>query len=136
MVPAGQARLASLHIGLHVPVPAPVGMTQLKPAPHPAQPSSPLQPEFCVQVAPTAPSPGHAQSDLSPAYTEHASPGAQPALLASVGSQGREHVLKEAVLPHWTGTLQFALLSSQDESLWQNLRQVVTLQPTALTVKH
>jgi len=68
-VPVAQDGLASLQIGRHVPLlPAadPVGTMQLSPARHPEQPVSPLQPEFCVHVAPTPPAPAHAQSVVSP----------------------------------------------------------------------
>ena len=66
VVPLGQLGAARLQIGRQVPPPAPasvcVGTTQLAPAAQPAQPGSPLQPEFCVQGDPTAPNPGQAQS--------------------------------------------------------------------------
>jgi len=71
VVPVGQTGAARAQIGRQVPllVPAadPVGTTQLSPAAHPAQPDSPLQPEFCVQAVPTPPRPAQAQSVDSPA---------------------------------------------------------------------
>jgi len=68
-VPEGQAGTVRAQIGRQAPlVPAaePVGTTQLSPARQPAQPASPLQPEFCVQAAPKSPSPAQAQSVVSP----------------------------------------------------------------------
>jgi len=138
-VPEGQPDAAGLHIGrqtpLLVPASVPVGMTQPSPAAHPAQPNWPLQPEFCVQVAPTPPKPGQAQSVVSPEYLKQARPGAQPWAVVSVGSQGREQSEK-VVLPQGSGTLQNAALSLHPPSSWQYLRQVITLQPEAPNVKH
>lgn len=141
MVPEGQAGElgceSSLHTGRQIPVPvpasAPTGITQLSPAAQPAQLGS-LQPEFCVQAAPWAPRPGHAQSVVSPAKTKQERPGAQP--VPVVGSQGREQAENGIVVPQRMGTLQKASTWPQDASSLQKRRQVVTLHPAAVKVRH